>query len=124
MGASPRAPLDGPPPLPPDVAQQASVEQLAGRQTPGAPGAPGAGATQQGAVVERAMLIEQGLMSLAKLMPELGVLVDDLTSRLRAGVASVLQQGSAQGSQGGASMTGGGMLTNLLASAMRPPGPG
>ena len=117
MGAS----LSGPPPLPPDVAQQASIESLAGRQAPGG-GGPGAGSTQQGAVIERAMLIEQGIMSLAKLMPELGALADDLISRLRAGVASTLQQGSAQAPQGGA--TGAGAVSQLLAGAMSPQGPG
>lgn len=105
MPVSPQgAPLDGPPPLPPDVSPAPTLQGLAG-------GAPGGIGGKEKALLERAMGAEQMFMSLVDIAPEIAGEMEAVRDALRAAVSKALS-----GSQGAQSPVGG----NLIAGGAVP----
>lgn len=98
--------LDQPPPLPTNVsAPQSSLAGLSGGQPQGGASA---GGTVQKTVIEKLMNAEKMLRDAAGVMPELAPVIDDVTSRLRAGAGQIIAQSSQpQGAAGGAPAMGG-----------------
>ena len=82
-------PLDGPPPLPPDLAATQSPRQAGLGDLTGA--RPGTGGMTQGAVIERAMMIEQMISSLAQMLPGFAPAADQIVQLLRSGVVQAAQ---------------------------------
>ena len=107
MATAPQINLDGPPPLPPEVAA-AQTPQRAGL---GALTGPlGAGGQNQGAVIERAMMIEQMLSSLAQMLPEFAPAADQMVQLLRSGVVQAMQGSPSPTPQQNMMGTGMGMI--------------
>ena len=92
MATMPQAGLDAPPPLPPDVAatQRPGLAQM----TEGQPGQ-----AQEG-VIERAMMIEQMVSSLAQMLPGFSSAADQIVQVLRQGVVAAMQETPSASPQG------------------------
>ena len=71
------------------------------------------------ALIERAMLAEQALTSLAQVSPDLTPLVAELVEKLRSGVSQKVQGGQGPQQQGGTGI--GGALQALVSAGGAPP---
>lgn len=91
--ATARPNLDQGPPLPPNLQPkpEATLQGLAGQGQQA--DANGAGSLQK-AIVEKLMFLEQGFNDVAELTPDAAPLMDDLRSRMRAGMAKILARGA------------------------------
>ncbi len=102
MGTTPIRPggqLNSPPPLPPSLAPRPALGGLAGE--PGGPSTPGGGPNLQRSVIQKLAMAEKLLSDAAGIMPELAPVIDDVSSRLRAGASRLLFSTSPQGAPQG-----------------------
>lgn len=93
--------LNGPPPLPPDVSPAPTLQGLAG-------GAPGGIGGKEKALLERAMGVEQMLMGIIDIAPEVAGEMEGVRDSLRAAISKALS-----GSQGASPPAGGNLIAGV-----------